>query len=68
MFVDFQNRPPTTGLDEPGLIAEAAGKFFALGAFPARNLRKRCLDRIVYARVSRQDLVQLTMPNGTMIK
>jgi len=68
MFVDFKNRPPTTGLDEPGLIAEAAGKFFALGALPARNLRKRCLDRIVYARVSRQDLVQLTMPNGTMIK
>ena len=68
MFVDFKNRPPTTGLDEPGLIAEATGKFFARGALPARNLRKRCLDRIVYARVSRQDLVQLTMPNGTMIK
>ncbi len=68
MFVDFKNRPPTTGLDEPGLIAEAAEKFFGLGALPARNLRKRYLDRVAYARVSRQDLVQLTMPNGTMIK
>ncbi len=68
MFVDFKNRPPTTGLDEPGLIAEAAGKFFGLSTLPARDLRKRCFDRVVYARLSRQDFVQLTRPNGTMIR
>ena len=68
MFVDFENRAPTTGLDEPGLIAEAAAKFFWLGTRPARDLRKRCFDRVVYARASRQDRVQLTRPNGTMIR
>lgn len=68
MFVDFKNRPPIAGLDEPGLIAEAAAKFFRLSTLPARDLPKRCFDRVVYARASRQDRVQLTRPNGTMIR
>ncbi len=68
MFVDLKNRPPTTSLDEPGQIAEAAGKLFGLGTLPARDLRKRCFDQVAYARVSRQDRVQITRPNGTMIK
>ena len=68
MFVNFKNRPPTTSLDEPGLIAEAAAKFRWRTTIPARDLRKRCFDRVVYARASRQDRVQLTRPNGIMIR